>query len=660
MNLSPYFAKNISYRWALMWCPAFFLAYVQLSIGQDLVKQMKLESLSISTRISLRSDQAVVQVRSAIPNLRFSSNNLVAEVKEVSPGIWDVFLQGGTHILKIDATGYQQLKLEPYPFERKRSYDLVVTPVGYGATARADEDLVEVSFTVDQDSVFSSYGDFAPVLTKGRTITYKVPKGEQTFRFYRAGFIDETRNVNATAAEHIALTLVPGRSQTGLQLVLPGSLRITSTPDGAEVIVDGQVLGRTPFQSELTVGDHRLELRKPLYHPDASMFHLEEGSPITLSRSLKARFGVLSLRSNMPTSSVYLDDRLLGPAPLVKRNIESGRHIVRVEAPMYHSHTQEILLGDGDDKSLDIFLRQAFGALEVTSVPEEGAEVFLDGQRVGITPYKNQQQPSGRYVLRLTKTLFGDAEETIIIQDSQVVRRSVILSQNFGTLKVTAEGSTIYVNGNPVGTQTYQGRLSPGSYHLSAQRPGPFRTAEREVQLGLGETRELVLDPEGQMGGLSVLVEPFEAGDAQILLNGEIKGNAPLQIKLLIGQYALIARKDGFLEIREPVSISEGQTQSLRLQMLTFEGSLEQSRSRWGTVKTWTGISGLLAGGAAVYFKLAANSNFDKYQAATTTDEALLYHDRTTKYDQYFKIAVGAAAALLTTAIISWIIQGTI
>ncbi len=651
--------KSIILSWTWLLCFPLFLVAVRTGTSQDLVKQMKMDSLAISARINLRSDQAVVQVRSAIPNLRFSSNNVVGEVREVSPGIWDVFLQGGTHILKIDATGYQQLKLEPYAFERKRSYDLVITPVGYGATARADDDLVEVSFSVDQDSVLSGYGDFAPVLSKGRTIMYKVPKGEQTFRFYRAGFVDETQKLNVTTPQQIAITLIPGRSQTGPRLVLPGFLRITSTPDGAEVIVDGQVLGRTPFQSELTVGDHQLELRKPLYHPDASIFRLEEGRPITLARALKPRFGILSVRSNVPNSSVYLDDKLFGPAPLAKRNIESGRHMVRVDAPLYHSRTQEMVINDGDDKSLDIVLKQAFGSLEVTSTPEGGAEVFLDGQRVGITPYRNSQLASGRYILKLTKPLFGDVEETVIVADSQVVKRSLVLSQNFGTLKVSAEGSTISVNGNSVGTGTYQGRLSPGLYHLAAQRPGPFRPAERDVQLGVGETRELVLEPEGQMGGLSVLVEPFNAGDAQILLNGEIKGNAPLQIKLLIGQYGVTARKDGFLDVNESVSISEGQTKSLRLQMLTFEGSREQSRAQWGTVKKWTGIAGLAAGGAAVFFKVAANSNYDKYQGATTTDEALMYRDKTTQYDNYFKIATGVAAGLLTTAIVSWIVQGT-
>jgi hypothetical protein len=632
---------------------------VACSRAQDLVKQMKLDSLAISSRINLRSDQAVVQVRSAIPNLRFSSNNVVGEVKEISPGVWDVFLQGGTHILKIDAIGYQQLRLEPYPFERKRSYDIVITPVGYGAPARADEDLVEVSFSVDQDSVLSGYGDFAPVLSKGRTITYKVPKGEQTFRFFRAGFVDETRKLNVTTAQQIEITLTPGRSQTGARLVLPGSLRITSTPDGAEVIVDGQVLGRTNFQSELTVGDHQLELRKPLYHSDISTFRLEEGRPITLSRVLKPRFGFLSVRSNVPNSTVYLDDKLLGPAPLTKKNIESGRHTVRVDAPMYHSQTETMEVKDGDDKSLDVVLKQAFGSLEVTSTPEEGAEVFLDNQRMGTTPYKNPQLASGRYVLKLTKALFGDAEETVIVEDARSLKRSVVLSQNFGTLKVSAGGSTIYVNGSPVGTGTYLGRLSPGLYHLAAQRSGPFRRAERDVQLGVGETREIQLEPEGQMGGLSVLVEPFEAGDAQILLNGEIKGNAPLQVKLLVGQYGVTARKDGFLDVNESVSITEGQTQSLRLQMLTFEGSREQSRARWGTVKTWTGIAGLLAGGAAVYFKVSANSNFDKYKATTRTDEALLYRDKTTQNNDLFKIAIGVGGGLLTTALVSWIVQGT-
>jgi hypothetical protein len=141
------------------------------------------------------------------------------------------------------------------------------------------------------------------------------------------------------------------------------------------------------------------------------------------------------------------------------------------------------------------------------------------------------------------------------------------------------------------------------------------------------------------------------------LLDGELKGNAPLLLKLLMGQYTVEARKDGFLDVQENVKLQENEARRLVLHMLPYEGSRQATADKWGRVKWITGITGLLAGGAAVYFNSVANSKYDNYRAATTSDAAASYRDKTKSNDLYCKIALGTAGTFLTTAIISWIVQ---
>jgi hypothetical protein len=633
---------------------------VPAAFCQDLIRQMHVDSLYMSDRVSLEADKALVHVRSTVPNLRFDSNYKIERQEAISTGDWNLWLPAGTHILTISAAGYQQLKLEPTSFGRKKCYELIIGAVGYAPTARADQDLVEVSFQLSVDSVYSCYGSFPPVLTAGRTISYKIPKGQYTFRFSKSGYNEETRELAVSEPVQHTISLAAGGSTAASQISLPGFLVVTSQPSGAEVVVNGQKVGNTPFLTQLTAGQHQLEVRKPLYHPDISTFRLDEGKTVTLERTLKPRFGYLTVTSSVRNSDASIDGKNLGPTPITKRQVESATHIVKVEASLYHTFTEEVTINDGDDKTVVSSLKPAFGSLEVSSMPEEGAQVVLDGQVVGTTPFTNARLPSGKYLLRVTKALFGDAEEEILIEDGKALKRTVTMGKNFGSLFVKAPGSVIYLNNARVASETYTGRLAPGTYQVRAQKEGPFKPATATVILGVGEERTVTLDPEARLGGLTVMVQPFDARDAEVFINGESKGSAPQSLRLLVGEYQILARKNGYLDGKESITLGESETRQVNLILLTYEGSRQQLRDSWGTVKTWTGISGVLAGGAAVYFKLTANSNYDKYNAATTSALAVAYRDKTTKNDNYYKIALGTAGGLLGTALLSWIIQGSL
>jgi hypothetical protein len=632
--------------------------------AQDLNRRMEAKGPDETMKVNPEADKAYLYVRSEVPNLKFDSNRRIESVNRVSSGDWEVWLPAGTHILKIDADGFQRLELPPFNYARRRSYELSIKALGYSAMGRADEELIEVSFQLNQDSVYSSYGSFAPILSSGRSVLYRLPKGEYTFRFNKRGFVDQTHTISVSQPERVTIDLKSGASADAGRIPLPGFLTVKSEPSGAEVIVDGQRMSTTPYQAELTAGVHQLELRRPLYYPDISEFRVQEGIPIALSRTLRPRFGYFSVTANVPGSTVFLDGKRIGTAPVTREQIESARHQLRVETDLHHPYTEEFEIKDGDVKSISALLRPAYGMLEINSTPEEGADVYLDNRKVGVTPYRDPKVASGSYRLKVTKALFGDFEERITIADSLLTRRSVPLSTNFGTLIVKAAESSISLNGATVGSNTYTGRLTPGKYTVQATRSPRHQPATQEVFIAVGETREVMLAPAGREGSVSVMVEPMEASDAQIFvaeaLREELKGNAPLAFRLLIGDYMLTAKKEGFLEAREKLTVNENDQLRVRLQMMTYEGSRQALKDTWGTVRTISGIAGLAAGGAAVYFKMSANGNYDKYVSATTTADALVYRQKTDDNDKMFKIALGAAAGLLTTALVSWIVQGGI
>lgn len=638
-----------------------FCCLSMAAAAQTLNRQMAVDSLWESTKVNISREEgkAYLLVHSQIQNLRFDSQRAIERVTPLSSGDWQIILPAGTHFLKIAADGFQLLELPGRNFASKKTYELSIKAVGFAASVRADDNLVDVVFQCNEAGVYSSYGNYAPTLSKEKTVSYKLPKGEYTFRFQKQGFADEVQRVSVNSPKEITITMKAGTMSSAKPIKLPGIVRITSEPNGAEVLINGQKAGVTPYDNELAAGNHQLELRKPLYHPDISTFTLDEGKTLQIPRTLKPRFGFLTVTTVPPNASVYVDGKSLGTAPLQRKEMESDRHTLRIELPMYHQANKEFETKDGEEQRITENLKPAFGSLEVQSSPESGAEVFLDGQKVGTTTYSNPQLASGKYLLRVSKQLFSDAEEQIVIEDGQPLKKTVLMNKNFAELQVTAKQSNIFINSRQVGNASYSGRLTPGKYALKAERGALYVPAEQDVYLSLGDRKAITLEPQPRLGSVSVFVEPREASDAEIFIANESKGYAPKVMPLLIGDYSITLRKPNFLDASENFSIKEGEQKRLTLTMLTYQGSIQAKRDKWGQAKWISVVGTVVASAAAVYFNQNSQTSYKNYQGATLSDDAATFRDETKKNDLYFKVSVSVGGIALVSSLFSWIMQAS-
>lgn len=97
-----------------------------------------------------------------------------------------------------------------------------------------------------------------------------------TVRFRRDCFQEETRNVALTGE---ALAQMPldepliWFGETSVVRLQPdlGTLRVLSTPPDADVILDGQPTGRTPFSRDVCTGSHRVRVRHRIGSYDVSI-----------------------------------------------------------------------------------------------------------------------------------------------------------------------------------------------------------------------------------------------------------------------------------------------------------------------------------------------------------------------------------------------------
>jgi hypothetical protein len=194
-----------------------------------------------------------------------------------------------------------------------------------------------------------------------------------------------------------------------------GSLRIASTPSGAQVILDGVERGRTPLLIDrLAGGVHELRLVGDEYKSLVETVTAIEGREQSLSFTLEAGFALVSLTSTPPGARVFVNGREVGTAPLPELRVPEGEAVLRVEgsSESYRPWEKRVTVTAGRPLSLQATLQPILGRLLVVTTPP-GAAVRIDGKSAGTTP------------LALPEMLAGSHEVEVSLEEHRTERRTV-------------------------------------------------------------------------------------------------------------------------------------------------------------------------------------------------------------------------------------------
>ena len=170
-------------------------------------------------------------------------------------------------------------------------------------------------------------------------------------------------------------------------------VKIASNPAGALVAVDGRPVAsckRTPCSVELPEGNHRLVLGKEYYFDKDTVVNVTENSK-NVTLSLAPKFGVLDLQtaySHDIPPRVTIDGK---GAKMGVNWLSKGKHHVNISHKCYEPLEFDIRISLGETQIVDQALKSAEAGLELSAeengVPKEEV-VFVDGKKVGVTPYK--------------------------------------------------------------------------------------------------------------------------------------------------------------------------------------------------------------------------------------------------------------------------------
>lgn len=194
----------------------------------------------------------------------------------------------------------------------------------------------------------------------------RVPAGAHVLQLYKEGY-----------TPHRVEVLVPGGKQVEVRgelrpLGQSGRLRISETRGAvSEVLVDGALVGRTPWEGALPVGAHSVVLRAepPLgTQPVEAAVRLGELTRLTVS--LEPLTAELRIEPTPAGARVKLDGVPLGHGAWQGR-VRKGAHLVEVDARGYVSLERRVSLGEGASELVEVVLQRE--AEKPSAAPSRGA-----------------------------------------------------------------------------------------------------------------------------------------------------------------------------------------------------------------------------------------------------------------------------------------------
>jgi hypothetical protein len=146
---------------------------------------------------------------------------------------------------------------------------------------------------------------------------------------------------------------------------LPGSLKITSVPSGATVLDGSKVLGKTPLTlRDLPVGPQILTFQMDGYDPVRRTAVVEPGSTISVVGVMSRNVGAITLTTEPPGCSIFLDRELVGKTrrsanEQVSRefripDLKGGQLTVAVTHPLYFPAERKVTVRKGETTQIGV------------------------------------------------------------------------------------------------------------------------------------------------------------------------------------------------------------------------------------------------------------------------------------------------------------------
>jgi serine/threonine protein kinase len=230
------------------------------------------------------------------------------------------------------------------------------------------------------------------------------------------------------APTHVAAATPRGkngrkRPAPAAQAVVPGQMAIDSTPQGAQVQVDGRTDPSwvTPFTlSGLGAGQHSVSVSKAGYSTDTRTVAVASGSKAFVVTHLAQLMATLAVSSSPGGANVYVDGKDIGKLTPAQVSVDKGQHVVLVRKSGYIDETTNAQFILGQTINFSPTLRSLGNVDDIKTVGKMN-KLFGGKEAQGMGTVSIKTQPKGAQVAVNKHMLDKDSPVNFILDPGNYI-----------------------------------------------------------------------------------------------------------------------------------------------------------------------------------------------------------------------------------------------
>ena len=454
------------------------------------------------------------------------------------------------------------------------AFTLLLSVVLAPAGAWAANVRVNIASTPPGAAVFVDSLD-TPTIGNTPLSRVAIQRGQHTLIFVLDGFENASMPANVRRwNETFTATMTPLAT---IELTSPAGM---ST--GADVRIDGQLVGTIPFSGRVRRGRHELRVTKTGFQDFSQWIELRAGETRAQAVTLvQARIaGSLLVAGDVPGAEVFVDGTPRGNSPVVIDDLDPGPHSVEIRAAGLNPWTQTVAVAGGQRATVNPTIRPTrapTGSLRVLADVAD-AQVVLDGDPIGAVPADAGEVEVGNHILEVMAPGRRSVQQEVQIEAGQrrVVRvalEALPEQAPVGTLRVVSPspGAQVFLDGAAVGAVPFErADVAVGQHYVTVQAEG-HRNWRRSVTIQPGGTIDLAAELEA-VGSLKVRAN---VPGAIVSLDGEVVGRTPFESReVVVGERTLLVSAQGYRDYAETIVIGAGENREVEAQLASTTETL--------------------------------------------------------------------------------------
>ena len=356
-------------------------------------------------------------------------------------------------------------------------------------------------------------------------------------------------------------------------------IRIDPQPDRISIF-GGLAAPRIGNSYLLRSGNYVLEADKACYQPLRHQFRVSEAKSQKLNLTLTKRAGRLSIQAHSANNlsqvisgaKVYIDRTEVGVTPLGELAVAAGRRYLTIEAINFQNFDAELTIRGCDEvQAMNVALVPNWSDISIISIPP-AADVHIDGKPIGKTPLQLQLS-AGTYQIKVSADRYKTwTSELPVKPDQPQVLDNIRLQPADATLTVQTDpaGANVMIDNRYIGQTPLKTQVSPDIRHEIQITKAGYEKTSRKIQLTSASSKKINVTLTPLMGVINLNVEP---ADAELVINGKLRGKVPLELRLVAIEHHLEIRKTGYRSHHIRITPRPGFSQKLNI---TLEPEAQQ------------------------------------------------------------------------------------